>query len=44
MIIVPYKTGYVKITAPNGVMDIRNKTVYSQVICKTKDIKYFVEA
>lgn len=44
MIIVPYKTGYVKITAPGGVMDTRNGRVYSQVVCKTKDTKYFVEA
>lgn len=34
----------VKIEYPNGVKDTRNGKVYSQVIVKPEDAKYFVEA
>lgn len=44
MTVTEIRPGYVKLAAPGGVMDTRNKTVYSQVICKIKDTKYFVEA
>lgn len=33
--------GYSRLTAPNGVVDKRTGVVYSEVICKNKDIGYF---
>lgn len=31
----------VKLTSGNGIIDIRNNKVYSEVIINQKDIKYF---
>lgn len=36
--------GFVLLTAPNGVKDIRNGQVYSEAEVKAEDARYFVEA
>lgn len=38
-----YDIGYVRITAPHGVRDKRNGSIYKVVICKLKDSKWFEE-
>lgn len=38
------KKGYVRISFPKGVKDTRNGEVYSEVIVKEADAKWFVEA
>lgn len=41
MTVTEIKPGIVKLTAPNGVYSIREEKVYSEVICKTEDQKYY---
>lgn len=36
--------GNIKLTAPNGVRDTRTNLVYSEVICRPKEEKYYEEA
>lgn len=36
--------GYFKLTAENGVLDTRNDFLYSEVITKEKNIKFFKAA
>ena len=35
---------FVKLTADNGVMDRRTNRVYSEVICKERNIRFFSDA
>ncbi len=44
MTVTEIRPGYVKLAAPGGVRDRRNGSVYSTVVCKAKDAKYFEAA
>ena len=35
------KNGYIKLTAKNGIVDIRDNRVYSEVVCKPENVKYY---
>lgn len=35
------KNGYIKLTSPNGIVDIRDNRVYSEVVCKPENVKYY---
>ena len=37
------KNGYVKLTSENGVKDTRTEAVYSEVVVKEKNERFFVE-
>ena len=41
MEIIEIRPGYVRLSAPGGVRDRRNGSVYSTVVCRAKDAKYF---
>lgn len=35
------KNNYVKLTSANGIVDIRDNRVYSEVVCKAENVKYY---
>jgi hypothetical protein len=35
------KNNYVKLTSANGILDIRDNRVYSEVVCKPENVKYY---
>ena len=35
------KNNYIKLTSPNGIVDIRDNRVYSEVVCKPENVKYY---
>lgn len=43
MEIIDLKNGKVKITSPNGILDIRINKVYSEVVVAKESAKYFIE-
>lgn len=38
------KNGTVKLSSPIGIVDTRTNAIYSEVICKPKNEKYYREA
>lgn len=44
MIIKDLGNGLFKLSSLHGVMDIRNRMVHSEVICKKDEIRFFVAA
>lgn len=40
---IDLKNAYIKLTSINGIIDIRNNRLYSEVICKPESIKYYKE-
>ena len=35
------KNDYIKLTAKDGIVDIRDNRVYSEVVCKPENVKYY---
>ena len=35
------KNNYIKLTSANGIVDIRDNRVYSEVVCKPENVKYY---
>lgn len=35
------KNNYIKLTSANGILDIRDNRVYSEVVCKPENVKYY---
>lgn len=35
------KNKYIKLTSANGIVDIRDNRVYSEVVCKPENVKYY---
>lgn len=44
MTITTIKPGIVKLTAENGIYSIREQRIYSEVVCKEKDSKWYEDA
>ena len=44
MIVTEIKPGIVRLSAPNGVYSIKEQKIYSEVVCKTEDQKYYIAA
>ena len=44
MIVTEIKPGVVKLTSENGVYSIRENRIYSEVVCKEKDSKWYKDA
>lgn len=42
MTIEDLHNGFFRLTATNGVKDIRNGVIHSEVVCKENNIKFFV--
>ena len=36
-----FNKNYIKLISDNGIVDTRDNRVYSEVICKPKNIKYY---
>lgn len=43
MTVTEIKPGIVKLTAPRGIYSIRERRVYSEVVCREKDIPLYWE-
>lgn len=44
MTITTIKPGIVKLTAENGIYSIREQRIYSEVVCREKDVPLYREA